>query len=113
MDTPPNVAFFIEIALFRLGKEIAEGQNLKTRADKAAVVINHYLAKGEITDDIKEGLFKCWGDLAIDVATRDRELAIRRHEGRQDTADVNRETYLCYLGFCSCVSNCLDTLSIA
>ena len=59
MDTPPNIAFFIKIALLRLGKEIAEGQNLKTRADKAAVVINHYLKKGEITDDIKDGLFRC------------------------------------------------------
>lgn len=109
MNTPPLL--FIEVALLRLGKEIVDGLDYKERTEKATQIINHWHSVKEINDEVRNRLFKCWQELLLNVNVRDRELVIRRTEGRQDTQDVHQEVRLLYIDYCECVGSCLDSLA--
>lgn len=111
--TPPNVNLFIEVALLRLGKEIVDGLDHRDRTIKAGQIIHFWNEVGKIDDLTRDRLLQCWHELLVDAATRDREIKIRRTEGRTDTEDVHREMVLLYTNFCGSVSDCLDTLSAA
>jgi hypothetical protein len=111
MNTLP--VLFLKAALLNLGKKFVEGQDQRALTEKATAIISYWHRKGDISSELRNKLFEYWQDLEIDVATRKRELAIRRHEGQKDAADVNRETYLCYVGFCHLVGDCLEALSTA
>ena len=112
METPPNVTFFIELALLRLGKEISDGLDWRYRSQRVSQIVDHWRNMEAITQEAKVELLKCWHELLLDVLAREREQALRRNEGRSDTDDLRGEVSMCYIDFTQCVGNCLDALSI-
>lgn len=113
MDIPPNLTFFIEKALLRLGKEIVDGLDREERTERAKGIVENYYERRVIDKKTRDKLVQCWQDLLFDCSARDIELSIREREGKTETDDVHRDTYLCYVNFCQCVGDCLDILSVA
>ncbi len=111
MKTPPLL--FIELALLRLGKEIVDGLEYRSRTEKATQIVNHWHSVKEINDEVRNRLFKCWQELLLVALSHEKEIEYRQRESKTDTDDLNAEARHAYYDFCECVGGCLDSLAIA
>ena len=106
---PP--ALFIEIALLRLGKEIADGLDHQSRTGKVTQIITFWHNMREVDNEIKDFLLVHWQELLLEVLTHERELEIRKRVGNTDTEDLRSETRTALTTFYKSIGDCLKSLA--
>lgn len=113
MNTPPNVTFFVEIALLRLGKEMTEGLDCTSRTKRIGQIVNFWYRREAISSAVANLLLEFWQELLAERLAYDREYGLVRLEGGRSIIELQRQASLSYVRFCEQIGGCLDYLAVA
>ena len=113
MNIPPNVTFFVEIALLRLGREMMDGLDYTSRNQRIGQIVNFWCAREAIRRDVANLLLEYWHELLAEALAYNREYEFVRLEGGSSVIELQRQASLSYIQFCEQVGGCLDSLAVA